>query len=43
MQNKLFEVRDRATFIPVMAIHIDGNCTDQEDWLLRRSLSLIHI
>ena len=37
MQNKLFEVRDRATFIPVMAIHIDGNCTDQEDWLLRRS------
>ena len=37
MQNKLFEVRDRATFIPVMAVHIDGNCTDQEDWLLRRS------
>ena len=37
MQNKLFEVRDRATFIPVMAIHIDGNCADQEDWLLRRS------
>lgn len=37
MQNKLFELRDRATFIPVMAIHIDGNCTDQENWLLWRS------
>lgn len=37
MQIKLFEIRDRATFIPAMAIKIDGNCADQEDWLLRKA------
>lgn len=37
MQVKLFEIRDRATFIPAMAVKLDGNCSDQEDWLLRRA------
>lgn len=37
MENKLFEVRDRATCIPMLAIHIDGEVEDQEDWLLRRA------
>lgn len=34
MEIKLFEVRDRATFVPVMAVKLGGRCTDQENWLL---------
>jgi len=37
---KMFEVRDRGTFIPVMAILIDTtypNSTTEELWLLRRA------
>lgn len=37
MQVKLFEIRDRATFIPAMAVKLDGSCTSQEDWLLSRA------
>lgn len=36
MSVKLFEVRDRATFIPVMAIRPDGR-TEEEKYLLSRS------
>jgi len=37
---KMFEVRDRGTFIPVMAILVDTtypNSTTEELWLLRRA------
>jgi hypothetical protein len=36
MQVKLFEVRDRATFIPVLAVRLLPS-TDQESWLLAES------
>ncbi len=36
MDCKLFEVRDRGTFIPVMAIRLESD-NDQESWLLRRA------
>jgi hypothetical protein len=35
MKAKLFEVRDRLTFIPVLAVKL-GPSTDQEDYLVRR-------
>jgi hypothetical protein len=41
MKIKLFEVRDRLTFIPVMAIEMSAsyqnNTQSQENWLLRRA------
>lgn len=37
MKIKMFEVRDRATFIPVIAIKLDDDCTMEEDYLLARS------
>lgn len=40
MQTKLFEIRDRATFIPCIAILLNGfdhSLTDAERWLLRRA------
>lgn len=37
MEVKLFEIRDRATFIPAMAVKLDSNCSGQEDWLLSRA------
>ena len=30
MQMKMFEVRDRATYIPTLAIMLDGNTSDAE-------------
>jgi hypothetical protein len=36
MTTKLFELRDKATFVPVIAVKLDGY-NDQEHWLLRRS------
>lgn len=33
---KLLEVRDRATFIPVMAVSTSANDNDEQDYLLRR-------
>ena len=37
MQVKLFEVRDRATFIPVMAININLPNNDDQRYLIRRA------
>jgi hypothetical protein len=37
MQIKLFEIRDAATFIPVLAVRLSAEATDQERWLLRRA------
>lgn len=36
METKLFEIRDRATFIPVLAIRLNPN-TEQERYLLART------
>lgn len=36
MEVKLFEIRDRATFIPVMAVRPLAHPGSQELWLLRR-------
>ncbi len=36
MDIKLFEIRDRATFIPAMAVRLTWR-DDQERWLLRRA------
>jgi hypothetical protein len=35
MQVKMFEIRDRATFLPVIAIHLDFD-NEVEQWLLSR-------
>ena len=37
MKSKIFEIRDIATFIPVLAVKLDYNCTNQENWLLSRA------
>lgn len=37
MKIKLFEIRDRATFIPAMAILLDGDTTNAEEYLLHRA------
>jgi hypothetical protein len=39
MEVKLFEIRDHATFIPAIAIAIDGmtNASEAENWLARRA------
>lgn len=37
MTIKLFEVRDRATFIPVLAVQLDDKTTDAEEYLLHRA------
>lgn len=36
MQSKLFELRDRGTFVPVLCTLMES-CHDQERWLLRRA------
>ncbi len=36
METKLFELRDKATFIPIIAIKMRSN-ESQEKWLLRRA------
>lgn len=36
MNTKLFELRDRATFVPVLAVRLDGPHSDAERYLLRR-------
>lgn len=36
MQIKLFEVRDRGTFIPVMAVLLEADPFSQDSWLLGR-------
>lgn len=36
MKTKTFEVRDRGTFIPVLATQLDPDC-EQSRWLLARS------
>ena len=38
MQTKIFEIRDRATFIPVLAVRLQINPgSSNEEWLLRRA------
>lgn len=37
MEIKILEVRDRATCMPVMAVKVDGDCNDQENWLLKKA------
>lgn len=37
MQMKMFEVRDRATYIPTLAIMLDGNTSDAEEYMLHRA------
>lgn len=37
MEIKMFEVRDRATYIPTMAIKFDGDTTDAEEYMLHRA------
>lgn len=36
-QIKFFEVRDRATYIPTMAIKLDGHVTPEEEYMLHRA------
>lgn len=36
MQPKMLEIRDRGTFIPVLAIRLDPTC-EEERWLLARA------
>lgn len=37
MEIKIFEIRDSATFIPVMGIRLSDDANEQERWLLRRA------
>ena len=37
MQTKLFEIRDRATLIPVLAVNCDTSMDQREWWLLRKA------
>jgi hypothetical protein len=34
---KFFEVRDRATFLPVMAVRLTAARTSQDEWLMQRA------
>ena len=36
-QIKFFEIRDRATLIPAMAVCLDGEADIREDWLMKRA------
>lgn len=39
LRTKVLEIRDKATFIPVLATEVSGGASvdDQENWLLRRA------
>ena len=37
MQTKLIEIRDRASFVPAMAIRVSSTGDAAADWLLRRA------
>lgn len=37
MKTKLFELRDRGTFIPVMAVQVTPGDDFSENWLMRRA------
>ncbi len=37
MKTKLFELRDRSTFIPVMAVQLSPSDDSSENWLMRRA------
>jgi len=37
MEIKLLELRDRGTFIPVIAVNCDGSADLREEWLLGRA------
>jgi len=39
METKLFELRDKGTFIPIMCTRVSDEASenDQENWLLRRA------
>lgn len=37
IQTKLFELRDRATFIPLLVMHVESPQTEVERWLLARA------
>lgn len=37
MQIKMFEIRDRATYIPAIAIKLDGETNEAEEYMLQRA------